>query len=424
MSKIKEYTSTYIKEMRNGCKVVYEQMKNTNNTSTIIICCKVGSINETDNTKGFAHLIEHILFTSDTGNENYAHIFERFDMMGIDFNASSTKTCTTFRVSCLTKHLFQIVSIIGNIIFNSNIITRDIQKEQQVISHEINSERKKSRNVAYRVFDSRIYENTPYAEQMGSSIVRKINIDDLKTFYQSYFIPNNIFISIASSISPKVLFPYMEDSIFGKIRRKPKPAPLKKSTLRAESGFYINEMDGKTTTIMMGFPIHLRNIKERYIFTFLQYHLNKTNGALFRYIRMQKGIAYNFYAEFMYENIGGYFGIVVETINTHINTIIRFCNSLFSDLQMILISENEMKLTKQSLHNNIMLQYTTNHVCKHNLEYVQEKQFVPYKELYARYYEPITSKEIKRMCHKYFIQSNLLVSVIGKDLPPLTIIKK
>ena len=33
MSKIKEYTNTYVQELRNGCRVVYEQMKNTNTTS-------------------------------------------------------------------------------------------------------------------------------------------------------------------------------------------------------------------------------------------------------------------------------------------------------------------------------------------------------------------------------------------------------
>lgn len=421
MSKIKEYTNTYVQELRNGCHVVYEQMKNTNNTSTIIICCKVGSINENSSTEGFAHLIEHILFTSDTGNENYSHIFERFDLMGIEFNASSTKTCTTFVISCLTTHLFKMISILGNIIFNSNIITRDIQKEQHVIENEIALENNDSRVMAYREFDSRIYNNTPYVENMGSSITRQVNIEELKTFYQTFFVPNNMDVSIVSSISPDSLFEYIANSIFGKISRNPKLPSLKTrtSSRNIETGLYVRETNCKTTTVMFGFPIFLKNAKERSVFTFLQYHLNKVNGILFRYIRMQKGIAYNFYSDFVYEDIGSYFGIVVETISVHVNTVIQFCNSLYSDLQTILISENEMDSTKQSLQNNILLKYTAKHVCEYNLKQLQEKPFVPYKDMYAKHYETLSNRQIKKACKLYFIPSTRVISVIGKNLPPL-----
>ena len=134
---------------------------------------------------------------------------------------------------------------------------------------------------------------------------------------------------------------------------------------------------------------------------------------------MQKGIAYNFYADFVYEDIGSYFGIVVETISVHVNTVIQFCNSLYSDLQTILISENEMDSTKQSLQNNILLKYTTKHVCEYNLKQLQEKPFVPYKDMYTKHYETLSNRQIKKACKLYFIPSISIISVVGKNLPPL-----
>ena len=172
---------------KNGCRTIYEKMDCTNNISVIIICCQVGSIHETTETDGFAHLLEHILLTSDTNHISCTQTFQQFDKMGVEFNAHTTKTNTCFMIKCLTPFIKTVIDMLANIMFHSNIETRNAAVEQNVIYHENQTDDNDSINTAELKFKHNVYKDTPYAKPIDKKRANQPPVQSplLQAFYKN-----------------------------------------------------------------------------------------------------------------------------------------------------------------------------------------------------------------------------------------------
>ena len=409
--------NTRIWKSTNGCRTIYEKMDCTNNTSFIIICCQVGSIHETSETIGFAHLLEHILMTSDTNHMSCTQTFQQFDKMGIEFNAFTTKTKTVFTIKCLTEFLESIIDILGNVMFRSNILTRDALIEQNVIFHENREDEYDSNNKATEFFDKHVYKNTPYAKPIDKVFQgKKCSTKQLQQFYHTHYVPSNFILSIISDIPYKRIEKYVQKSLFVTLPNT-HTQKRKKYVQKIHSGIHISKETTPTCTLIAGFCIPKPSFEEKCIFEFLQYHLNRMNGILFQHIRMQEGVAYRFYSEFEhYNDTGGYFSISIETSHLYIETLLTFVMDVFKNLTHVRIHEDTILQVKQYIKNHLQMNYNNfETIAEYNIQQIINHSLIPYNCLYNICYHPITALQIQNCANKYFTMPNVNISIVSNE---------
>jgi zinc protease len=166
----------------------------------------VGSRNEKRGRTGFAHLFEHFFFN---GSENHPFGFrEAMDDLGANNRNGTTNTDRTnffedVPVSALDKTLFLEADRMG---FLGGYISKEmLERERGVVQNE----KRQGENSPYgRVFPQISDKVYPYSHPYSWSTIGSMedlnaaSLADIKTWYETYYGPNNAVISLAGDISP------------------------------------------------------------------------------------------------------------------------------------------------------------------------------------------------------------------------------
>jgi zinc protease len=187
----------------------------------------VGSRNEKRGRTGFAHLFEHFFFN---GSENHPFGFrEAMDDLGANNRNGTTNTDRTnffedVPVSALDKTLFLEADRMG---FLGGYISKEmLERERGVVQNE----KRQGENSPYgRVFPQISDKVYPYSHPYSWSTIGSMedlnaaSLADIKTWYETYYGPNNAVISLAGDISPDKALALVT-KYFGDIRPGP-PLP-------------------------------------------------------------------------------------------------------------------------------------------------------------------------------------------------------
>lgn len=409
-------------KFKNDCRVVYEKVACADK-STILICCNVGSIHETKGSTGFCHLLEHLLLVSGTENDNYRNVFKKFDVTGTEFNAFTTKSQTFFSVTCLTEYLKEFIVIFGYLMFTSKIGTRSIEKEQLVIKQENLSDENQSNYAVYEIFEAQVFNNTEFQKPIDKNDKNKqMHLKLLRLFYKKYYVPGNISLSVVSSLSPDdILLILKQSPFYTTLKSEEQIVRVLLDEVVVNPGYSIVPKNTETTSIMIGFfiPVYEKN-KVGCYFEVLKYSLNRMDGVLFDYFRTKQGSAYRFNADIDEEEIGGYFSINVETTPKHVLDILSFCVSTFRSLIETGMSEKDLNDVKKYIKETLRLKYEDiMELAEYNIKQIcsSDTKMVPFREIYKKYYHPIQNLQLNEIIKKHFIASQMVVSIVGKNVP-------
>jgi len=166
----------------------------------------VGSRNELPGKTGFAHLFEHFFFN---GSEHYPRGFrEAMDDLGANNRTGTTDTDRTnffedVPVSALERTLYLEADRMG--FLAAQINEAMLNRERGVVQNE----KRQGENQPYgRVFDQMVTRMYPASHPYSWSTIGSMDdlnaatLDDVKTWYASYYGPNNCVLSLAGDISP------------------------------------------------------------------------------------------------------------------------------------------------------------------------------------------------------------------------------
>ena len=165
----------------------------------------VGSRNEQRGKTGFAHLFEHFFFN---GSENYPHGFrEAMDDLGVNNRNGTTNTDRTnffedVPVPGLERTLYLEADRMGWLA--GNLSEEMLERERGVVQNE----KRQRENQPYgRVFSRIVEAIYPYSHPYSWSTIGSMDdleaatLDDVKTWYETYYGPNNCVLSLAGDIT-------------------------------------------------------------------------------------------------------------------------------------------------------------------------------------------------------------------------------
>nr|WP_300091217.1 pitrilysin family protein [Sedimentibacter sp.] len=183
----------------NGIRIVMEKIDYVKSAS-IGIWVNVGSNNESQETNGLSHFIEHMLFKG-TENRKANEIAEDIDNLGGQLNAFTSKECTCFYVKVLDENIKEAVDILSDMFFNSLFKQEEIDKEISVVIEEIKMYEDSPEDIVHDKLTEVIFNNSPMAynilgteENLKTFTTKKV-VEYMKKNYTPY----NTVIAVAGS---------------------------------------------------------------------------------------------------------------------------------------------------------------------------------------------------------------------------------
>jgi zinc protease len=160
---------------------------------------RTGSLYETDEEKGIAHLIEHSVFR---GSQNYPTDIPKYiNSIGGYTNAYTSYDQTVYYIKLPTYNLDKGIDILTDMVLNPLFKEEDVNSEKNIIYHEINMRDDEPMVILFEETLKKIYPLSPIKHPIigYKETLEKITINQITDFFKYYQNPNNSFFVIVSN---------------------------------------------------------------------------------------------------------------------------------------------------------------------------------------------------------------------------------
>lgn len=297
----------------------------------------VGSSWENEQTNGFAHFIEHLLFKG-TPTRTAQKISEEMDDIGANINAFTSKDSTCFYTKCISKDLEKCVDVLSDMYLNAAIPQEELDKERGVVLEEISMSEDTPDDVSAELISQALYFDQP----LGLSIlgnpenIKHSDRHSILNFKQKHYIPSETVITVAGSFDFDLLDKLVTDYFEAHLADKADLPRIAEPTSQYTSKFLSRFKDIQQTHLQIAFPGCEYNSKESYALTTLSSILGGGQSSrLNQTIREKNGLAYSVYAYPSFYRKSGVFelyaGVATDNIGKCCELIAEEINKLLQD---------------------------------------------------------------------------------------------
>ncbi len=215
-----KFTDTTLK---NGLRLIIAE-DHTAPTFSIAVVYNVGSRDERAGRTGFAHLFEHMMFKGSQNVGPGEHFYTVFSNGG-SMNGTTNKERTLYYETMPSNQLEAAMFLEADRM-KSLAITRDNLDNQR---NAVQEERRlgvdnQAYGKTFEAIDDLALDNAAYKHSVIGSMqdLNAASVDDVATFFRTYYAPNNAIIAVAGDVSPaKVL--ELARKYFETIPKQPPP---------------------------------------------------------------------------------------------------------------------------------------------------------------------------------------------------------
>ena len=443
--------------LKNGFKVVYEKSKNVIPIAAIYLFIRHGSVNETYNTRGGSHIIEHMCFKGTRKIPDSKEISIKFDEIGAYFNAFTDKHMTCYTVKCAEFFIENCIQILSDMVINSRFSKSDFDKEQNIVKEEtIKNETSDSIRV-FKTLDSLLYEGSALAYPIDdiSYHAKTFDYKTIADLYHRVYQPENMVLSIVTHI-PFATVKRMVNQTYlhrGSHRGSHKrinlcdQIPPFSTTIIPQSGikYQIRKSDvEKSVYLAVGFRTCDIFHKDIFPLELLSIVLAGTmSGRLFILLREKNAVTYNSNVD---TNNYSYSGDFIIHTSADCTKIIEYTAVnkngkrvtkkgvlplIIGEINRLVahgITAKELDIAKGYMKGKSVMNlencanqalYNGEYAIMEKYDEQGVKPFVKYSDIYDKCIEPLTCSDIMRVIKTYFIKDRMGVVLTGKNVPSL-----
>ena len=184
MTKYNTYT------LENGLRIIHLPM-----VSQVVYCgyeIAAGARDEQPGEEGLAHFCEHMTFKG-TERRNALQVINALESVGGELNAFTNKEDTVFYAAITKEHFARAVNLLTDIVFHSQYLQHEIDKEVEVICDEIESYNDSPAELIYDEFENLLFEGHPLGHNIlgKAELLRTFTTDDALKFTRRHYRPDN-----------------------------------------------------------------------------------------------------------------------------------------------------------------------------------------------------------------------------------------
>jgi len=243
----------------NGFRYLLMPNQRPENRVSLHLYIGAGSLNETEEQRGLAHFLEHMLFNGSTHFPpgELVRYFQSIGMQfGNDANAHTGFDETVYDIILPAgdqKNLEDGLLVMRDYAMGALLLEKEVDRERGVILAEMRARD----SVDYRTFKAtlnfelpgmRISRRMPIGKK---TVVEQANQERLKRFYDAWYRPDNAVLVMVGEFSPALAKRLIEEQFTEFVQRAPAPALPPMGTIRHNGleAFYHHEPEAGGTTV-------------------------------------------------------------------------------------------------------------------------------------------------------------------------------
>lgn len=400
-TKYKNVTKT---SLENGSTLIVDKNE-SNEIASMSVFVKGGSLIES--TPGITSLIASTLMKG-TSTKSSQDIANELENSGIVIVPSTNPDYFEIQVKSTLSDFDKALDILADIINNPAFKPEEIEKAKTDIIQDIEEARDNPFPLASEKFIRLIYPNHPYG-RVGKVIeanIPKITRDEIINFYQKYFIPANIVISVSGNVDQDKLaqklnafFPSREGNQVNVTALEENFKPLDKN-LQA-----LTKRESSAGWVLLGWKAPgIMNEKDWASLKVISSILGGgLSSRLFVDLREKQGLAYEVSNIYPTRLDNSFFMLYIGTNPQNIDTVTK---GFFSEIEKIKnepVQEKELEEAKQKIIGRFALAQETNQDKAHYLGWFEviNKGFM-YNYKYPEIINSVTSDDIIKAANRYF----------------------
>jgi zinc protease len=189
-------------DLENGLKVFLYKRERLPLVN-LAFAVNLGSKDETDETNGLVHILEHYILFRGTEIQSGEEITQDIRRHGAYFNAHTGHDLAVFEMSIPSEYADFALKNQKEILFNLKITQEELDDEKQVILEEINQLQDDPVRYASSLVYQNLFQNHPYQRPIygKKEIIEAATEEQLEKFYRKYFVPSNCALAIVGDFN-------------------------------------------------------------------------------------------------------------------------------------------------------------------------------------------------------------------------------
>ncbi len=338
----------------NGLTVITEYVPTVRSVA-IGLWAATGSRDETQETAGISHFIEHLVFKG-TKKRDYIEISKSLERVGGYLNAFTTKEKTCFYARVLDEYCEVAVDVLTDLVFNPTFPPKELEKEKDVIIEEIKSIDDTPDDAIFEDFDKFVYHDHPFAfpitgtEKTVRSFTRRQVLNHLRTYYTT----DKMVLAAAGHLEHRALVKLAEKYV--PKSRSTATYTRKRYDIRTYKAFEKEIAKPISQAhVVTGFPFE-RNDEHFYAVLLLNMILGGgMSSRLNLELREKHGLAYNVFSNFNSGDEVNLFSIYIGTDAHKVHKALTLIRQELEKIANKLVPEKELELNKAQLKGGILM---------------------------------------------------------------------
>lgn len=366
---------------------------------------------------GLASITSELL-TKGTEKRSATEIAEEVDFIGATISAGCDYDASYVSSYSLKKHFDKIFEISADVILNPIFDEEEIARTREQRISSLLSMIDDGDYLSEKVFKKQVFLNSPYAmpaEGFESSI-EGITKDDIKSFYEKAFVPENLIAAFVGDITPDEAMIKVNENFASWNKKSANQAESLTPSTAGSSKVYLIEKKGAVQSSLKVGHIGIRRDNPDFIAISV---MNTLLGGYFtsrinKNLREVNGYTYGARSSFNPYKYSGDFSVVTEIKNDLTADATREILKELNDIRNEFVSGDELQNVKNYISGNFPMRLETpNAIASKVINIKQYDLADDYFNTYIKKVNELTKEDIKNAAEKYLYPSNLIISAAG-----------
>ncbi len=340
---------------------------------------------------------------------------EAIDRIGGQIGASSTSA----NASSLKKYNDQLLDLFADVLFNPVFPQSELDKLKKQAISGLAAAKEDPNSIVQVVRNAVMYgKDHPYGETETEKTVENVQVDDIKSYYNTYFKPNIAYLAIVGDITVSeakaLVDKYFSDWERGDVPKHEWPVPQAPTGNRV---VLVNRPASAQSVINVGYPLALKPNNPDAIAVSVVAEIlgGGASSRLFQNLREDKGYTYGAYGSISPDELVARLNTSASVRNAVTDSATQEFIHELDSMGKHTITQNELDLAKASLAGSFgrsLEQPST--IARFAIN--TELQELP-KDFYQNYLknlDALTLDKVNTTAAKYVHADNLQITIVGK----------
>jgi len=352
----------------NGAVTLFHQFKGMK-SSAVCLYFLAGSINETEKEYGLAHVIEHMLFKEGGKTE----IVKYLEFRGAQINAYTYKEYMCFEMDCLAKNLSEFLPKFLQLFLNPVFDELELAIEKKVVIQELKEDLDDHETEGFEILFKKNF-SPKVGHSIGGSIknVESFNKKDLTNFYNKFFRPERMILSICSGGSFNSLESILLKNLDSRFNKNLSPIRLGFHNVFCKANHFKSNIKRKMESSIVHFAMDGISLQSEYYYDLVildELLFEGLSSKFFIELREKHGLIYGLGSSINSFVKDGTYIMVFNTQKKNIPLLKKKVKSIISKYQEELFEAHEVEAIKSRVKDSWEMSFDD---LSERLEYISE----------------------------------------------------